>query len=200
MIISEMRLFCEYFLPQKHQNLSPIEPRDYFMKNYLYLLLCILFLSACNRSVSSTYYIVRHGEKADNSSDPELSAEGKERAETLKKLLADKKISAVYTTKYLRTTNTGKPTADAMALTIQNYDARNQKPFIEDLKKIEGKNILIVGHSNTIRHIANGLYEKDTLTKDLEETDFDNLYIVKRQSSPKKKLNFQAKTYGKSTQ
>ncbi len=169
------------------------------MKNYLYLLLCLLFLSACSRPVSSTYYVVRHGEKVDNSSDPALSAEGQQRAETLKKLLADKKISAVYTTKYLRTTHTGKPLADAMQLNIQNYDARNQKPFIKDLKKIEGKNILIVGHSNTIRHIANGLYEKDTLTKDLDESDFDNLYIVKRQSSPKKKLSFQAKTYGKQT-
>jgi broad specificity phosphatase PhoE len=169
------------------------------MKNYFYLLLCVLFLSACSRSVSTTYYIVRHGEKVDNSSDPALSAQGNERAETLKKLLADKKISAVYTTKYLRTTHTGKPLADAMQLSIQNYDPRNQKPFIEDLKKIEGKNILVVGHSNSIRHIANGLYEKDTLTKDLDESDFDNLYIVKRQSSPKKKLSFQAKTYGKQT-
>jgi broad specificity phosphatase PhoE len=169
------------------------------MKNYLYLMLCLLVLSACNRPVSSTYYIVRHGEKADDSSDPLLSAAGNERAETLKKLLADKKISAVYTTKYVRTTNTGKPLADAMQLPVQNYDPRNQKPFIEELKKAEGKNILIVGHSNTIRHIANGLYEKDTLTKDLDESDFDNLYIVKRQSSPRKKLSFEAKTYGRPT-
>ena len=170
------------------------------MKNYLYLLFCLLFLSACSRSVSSTYYIVRHGEKIDNSSDPALSAAGQERAETLKKLLDDKKISAVYSTKYLRTTHTGKPLADAMQLSVQNYDPRNQGPFIEELKKAEGKNILVVGHSNTVRHIVNGLYEKDTLKKDLEETDFDNLYIVKRQSAPKKKLSFQAKTYGKPTQ
>ena len=171
------------------------------MKNYLYLLVFVLFLSACSRSVQSTYYIVRHGEKVDTTSaDPELSLAGKERAETLKKLLADKKITAVYTTKYLRTTYTGKPLADAMQLSIQNYDPRNQKPFIEELKKIEGKNVLIVGHSNTVRHIANGLYEKDTLTKDLQESDFDNLYIVKRQTSPKKKVSFEAKTYGKATQ
>lgn len=170
------------------------------MKNYFYLFFCLVVLSACSRSVSSTYYIVRHGEKVDTtSSDPELSADGKERAETLKKLLVDKKISAVYTTKYLRTTHTGKPLADALQLSVKNYDPRNQKPFIEDLKKIEGKNILVVGHSNTIRHIANGLYEKDTLTKDLKESDFDNLYIVKRQYAPKKKLSFQAKTYGKQT-
>ncbi|RYU92790.1 phosphoglycerate mutase family protein [Emticicia agri] len=171
------------------------------MKNYLYLLIFVLGVSACSRSVSSTYYIVRHGEKVDTTSaDPELSAAGKERAETLKSLLADKKISAVYTTKYLRTTHTGKPLADAMQLPVQNYDPRNQKPFIEELKKIEAKNVLIVGHSNTVRHIVNGLYEKDTLTKDLLESDFDNLYIVKRQTSPKKKLNFEAKTYGKPTQ
>lgn len=169
------------------------------MKNHLYLLLCLLFLSACNRPVQSTYYLVRHGEKVDDSSDPALSTAGQQRAETLKKLLAGKKISAVYTTKYLRTTNTGKPLADAMQLNIQNYDPRNQQPFIEDLKKIEGRNILVVGHSNTIRHIANGLYEKDTLTKDLLESDFDNLYIVKRQTLPKKKVSFEARTYGKPT-
>lgn len=169
------------------------------MKNYCYILVLMLVFSACSRSVQSTYYIVRHGEKVDGSADPALSIEGQQRAETLKKLLADKKITQVYSTNYQRTTNTAKPLADALNVTIQKYDPRNQKPFIEDLKKIEGKNILIVGHSNTIRHIANGLYEKDTLTKDLDETDFDNLYIVKRQTSPKKKLSFTAKTYGKPT-
>ncbi|WP_259016824.1 phosphoglycerate mutase family protein [Emticicia fluvialis] len=169
------------------------------MKNYFYLLFIVLFLSACQRSVQSTYYIVRHGEKADDTADPVLSAAGQERAETLKKLLADRKISAVYATSYQRTSLTAQPFADAMQLSIQKYDPRKQKPFIEDLKKIEGRNVLIVGHSNTVRHIANGLFEQDTLKKDLEETDFDNLYIVKRQTAPQKKLSFTAKTYGKPT-
>lgn len=169
------------------------------MKNYFYLLFIGLCLTACQRSVQTTYYIVRHGEKADDSADPVLSTAGQERAEALKKLLADKKITQVYATNYQRTSLTAKPLADAMQLSIEKYDPRKQKPFIEDLKKIEGKNILIVGHSNTVRHIANGLYEQDTLKKDLEETDFDNLYIVKRQTAPKKKLSFQANTYGKPT-
>ena len=171
------------------------------MKNNLYLLSILLFFSiiSCQRTVQTTYYIVRHGEKMDNSSNPALSEAGQQRAQELKKLLADKHISQVYSTNYLRTSNTAKPLADAINVPVQTYDPKNQKAFIEDLKKIEGKNVLVVGHSNTITAIANGLYEKDTLQKELPEDDFDNLFIVKRQSLPSKKLQLTAKIYGKVT-
>lgn len=158
-------------------------------------LLLLISLSSCQ----STFYIVRHAEKVDNSADAALSAAGQARAITLKDSLLSKNILKIYSTNFTRTRNTAKPLSDAINVPIELYNARNQTALIDSLKKMKGKNVLVVGHSNTIRHVVNGLYERDTLHNDLPETDFDNLFIVKRVFFPNKTKRFYAKTYGVTT-
>jgi phosphohistidine phosphatase SixA len=151
-------------------------------------------------SCKSTFYIVRHAEKVDNSSNPTLSTLGFERAEYLKNELANKGISTIYSTNYLRTKNTAKPLGDFKGISTQIYAASpadSMRVFIEKLKQMKGKNVLVVGHSNTVKYVVNGLYERDTLRTDIADNDFDNLYIVERVFFPVKKKRFFAKTYGK---
>ena len=127
---------------------------------------------------------------------------GTERAEDLKQLLADKGISTIYSTNFIRTQNTVKPLADAKGIITQIYKASpadSMRVFIEKLKQIKGKNVLVVGHSNTTKYVVNGLFERDTLRSDIPDNDFDNLYIVKRQFFPVRKMRFFAKTYGKTS-
>jgi phosphohistidine phosphatase SixA len=105
-------------------------------------------------SCKSTFYVVRHGEKVDNSANPPLSALGKERAEDLKTELANKGITDIYSTNYLRTQNTAKPLADSKGLITKIYAASpadSMRVFIDKLKQMKGKNVLIVGHSNTTK-------------------------------------------------
>ena len=131
-----------------------------------------------------------------------MSGLGQERAEDLKKELIDKGISVIYSTNYIRTKTTAKPLADARGVSIQIYapsPADSIRIFIEKLKQIKGKNVLVVGHRNTTKYVVNGLFERDTLRSDIADNDFDNLYIVKRQFFPKRKIRFFAKTYGKTS-
>lgn len=165
------------------------------MKKFIWI---VLLLTSCK----STFYMVRHGEKIDNSANPPLSALGQERAEDLKTELANKGISEIYSTNYLRTKNTAKPFADSKGLITKIYAASpadSMRVFIERLKKIKGKNVLVVGHSNTTKYVVNGLFERDTLRADIPDNDFDNLYIVERQFFPVRKMRFFAKTYGKTS-
>jgi 2,3-bisphosphoglycerate-dependent phosphoglycerate mutase len=78
------------------------------------LIILVLFLTSCQ----STFYVVRHAEKVDNSTNPLLSEDGKERAKDLTRKLVNKNISLIYSTDYLRTKNTAKPLADAMAISF----------------------------------------------------------------------------------
>lgn len=144
---------------------------------YLFtFLLSAWALSSCITS----FYVVRHAEKSTSpKEDPLLTEAGSQRAERLKVILANKGIEKVYSTKTVRTTSTAKPLADAQKLEIEIYEPKNQSVFIETLKKSK-QNTLIVGHSNTIRYIINGLSEKDFLKKDLEDSEYSNLYLVKR--------------------
>lgn len=162
------------------------------------IIILVLFLTSCK----SVFYVVRHGEKVDNSANPQLSELGQQRAEDLKKTLTDKHISQIYSTNYFRTKNTAKPLSDAIGVPIVLYTpspADSMRAFVEKLKKIKGKNVLVVGHSNTTKFVVNGLLERDTLRTDIADNDYDNLYIVKRQFFPARKMRFFAKTYGKTS-
>jgi broad specificity phosphatase PhoE len=128
---------------------------------------------------TSTYIIVRHAEKVDDSRDPDLSAIGLERAERLAAMLASMKPDLAYTTPFKRTHQTVAPTAKAYGLTVEEYDPRNAAPLIEMLKALKGKTVLIAGHSNTAPGIVNALLGEERF-KDLEDQQYDHLWIVQR--------------------
>jgi 2,3-bisphosphoglycerate-dependent phosphoglycerate mutase len=162
------------------------------------IIILIFALTSCQ----STFYVIRHAEKIDNSANPPLSKLGKERANDLKKKLANKGVSVIYSTNFLRTKNTAQPLADAQGISSQMYAASpadSMRIFIEKLKQIKGKKVLVVGHSNTTKYVVNGLFERDTLRSDIADNDFDNLYVVKRQFFPVRKMRLFVKTYGKTS-
>lgn len=153
-------------------------------KNALIAILVVWALSSCTTS----FYIVRHAEKSGTpKEDPLLTEAGSQRAERLKGILANKGIEKIFSTQTVRTVSTAKPLTDALKLNIEIYDPKNQTAFIETLKKSK-QNTLIVGHSNTIRYIINGLAEKEFLKKDLEDSEYSNLYLVKRGKLGKPKV------------
>ena len=163
------------------------------MRKLIVLALPVLLLTACGH----TYYVVRHAEKAvqepNMSSDVPLSDAGKQRAEDLKQWLENKKIAYVYSTPTIRTTTTAKPTADYFKVPVQNYGPRPDSAFIVKLKGLK-KNTLIVGHSNTVDDIVNGLTGAKSVPNDLAETDYNYLFMVKIKG---KKASFKRYNYGK---
>lgn len=155
---------------------------------------CLLvLLVSCNRN---TFYIVRHAEKAtaapNMSSDVPLSEAGEQRAIALKNILAKEKIKSIFSTQTIRTTSTAKPLAELKGVTIQIYSPRDTVDrFISRVKNIKKGSVLIVGHSNTVDDLVNKMMGQTLLT-DLPETEYDNLFIVKRKG---KKYSFERKKY-----
>lgn len=159
----------------------------------LTIVLLIILFSSCSRN---TYYIVRHAEKAtaaaNMSSDVPLSAEGEQRARNLKALLQDKSFAAIFSTPYIRTQSTAKPLSEAEGVSIQLYSPRDTiDKFIDRVKAIKKGDVLIVGHSNTVDDLVNKMMGQSLLT-DLAETEYDNLFIVKRKG---KKYTFEKRKY-----
>jgi hypothetical protein len=110
--------------------------------------------------------LVRHAERpADLSKnpDPELTEEGRRRAEALKAALADAKVDAIYVTDLTRNRQTVEPLAKALNLTpILVNPARFARPIptgkelkAEFLEKHAGKTILFCGN-----HGAPGILER----------------------------------------
>ncbi len=138
------------------------------------LFTCMTFISLV--SSASTIYLVRHAEKMnDGSKDPELTAQGKQRAENLAAMLSMAEISRVYSTDYQRTQLTAKPLADFLGIPVTSYDPRKLSEFAEQLKQFDG-NALVVGHSNTTPMLSFLLSGQPVFN--LDETDFDYVFEV----------------------
>jgi broad specificity phosphatase PhoE len=141
-------------------------------------LLATVFLMSCK---TTTYYIVRHGEKETNTmvQDVPLSAEGKLRAEALKVRLKGK-VDVIATTNFLRTKGTAQPLAEGEGKTVLTY-THTDTAFLGQYKK--GKqNVLFVGHSNTVDDIVNYFLGRKELS-DLPDTSYGDLFIIRKKGS-----------------
>lgn len=148
------------------------------MKNLLLLFSLLLMLGACTSQNSpKTIYIVRHAEKKLEGNDPELAYVGGVRAEKLAQILEKEGIKHVFSTDYIRTRNTAKPTAEQAGIAIEVYDPKNQDALVEELRKREG-NILVVGHSNTVSQLANYFSGDGEKFADLTDLEYDFIYVV----------------------
>ncbi len=151
------------------------------MKNLKQIILISLLAFSCNAfAQTTTVWVVRHAEKETTpGNDPELSPAGKARAAELAKKLEKQQIAAVFVTAYKRTAQTGEPTLKQAKLTSsQPYNPADLHGLANQILKFyTGKNVLIVGHSNTIIPTLAALGATkpfDTLTDD----DYDLLFKI----------------------
>jgi phosphohistidine phosphatase SixA len=133
-------------------------------------------------SCSHTYYVARHAEKeaqtTNGSSDVPLTNAGILRAGNLKNILAGRKIAFVFATNTIRAKSTAEPTSKYFHLTTEIYGPKPDSAFIS-LIKSKKKNVLIIGHSNTVDDIVNMLCGEKKVPGDLPDTEYSKLFIIK---------------------
>ncbi len=142
--------------------------------------------SAQSRNV--TILLVRHAEKADaTSQDPELSAEGKQRAERLVKRIGKFRPGAFYSTNYKRTRDTLAPLAAKRKKEVQIYDARKPQDLMDQIMKSKTKRFVVAGHSNTVPGLAN-LISKKELFKNLDDSEYSVIWLLRMKDGKVTKL------------
>lgn len=147
--------------------------------------IAVIATSAAAAFAQPTAFLVRHAERADTGTaaakmtgaDPDLSAAGKVRAETLAKMLKDARITAIYTTEYVRTKQTAGPLATMLGVQVTVVPSKDTAGLIQKVKAATG-NVLVVGHSNTVPDVIKALGVAEPVT--IAESEFDYLFIVSR--------------------
>lgn len=166
------------------------------LKRILPTISIILFLSACH---TSKIYIVRHAERLDDSADTPLSEAGHKRAKALSDSLYNKGIAYIFITKYQRNRQTAQPLTERLGRSFEIYEPKPMGVILERLGQIKGQNAVVVGHSDTILEIAQGLGTKPSISKIVHE-DYDNLFVVTVSKGLfGKKVKLEEKTYGQKT-
>jgi broad specificity phosphatase PhoE len=151
--------------------------------------ICLLTLLACKEEPAvqleeaspevTTFYFIRHAEKDRTNPgdpDPELNQKGLGRAMHWAEILDAVDLNAIYSTDYERTRMTAAPVAVKQDITVQYYDPKtlDTGAFLAENR---GKNVLVVGHSNTTPELVNRLLGEDRFPS-MEDHDNGSLFIV----------------------
>jgi broad specificity phosphatase PhoE len=164
------------------------------MRISLVLIILSIWITGCTQK----YFIVRHAEKAqattgtvmNTPNDPPLTDAGATRALDLATRLSREKIHYIFSTNTTRTQSTAKPTAARFNTKVEIYGSVDSQ-LLARLSSLH-KNVLVVGHSNTVDELVNGLMGKVMLS-DLPDYAYDNLFIVRRKG---KKITFSREKFG----
>jgi broad specificity phosphatase PhoE len=141
------------------------------------LLLLLLLACAAPAAAQQTVFLVRHAEKANQSTDPALSEAGLARARALAALLARARVTAIYATQYQRTVQTVQPLADALKLKVERMPADDTRALVARLRSRHASDVVVVaGHSNTVPEILRLL--GGTTREEIADDDFSNLFVV----------------------
>jgi 2,3-bisphosphoglycerate-dependent phosphoglycerate mutase len=142
-------------------------------------------------------YLVRHAEKVTtdpDNQDPDLSPEGYQRAEDLRKRLAGEQLSAAFVTPYQRTRLTVQPLASEKNITLHTYQPHVYQALVDTIRQhCVGQTVVVVGHSNSVLEIIEAFGAKRPL-KTLTDQDYDYLFriVLPRRGKPSVK----AEQYG----
>jgi broad specificity phosphatase PhoE len=144
------------------------------------LLMLAIATRVSAQGASTTVIVVRHAEKAAvPANDPPLTAEGKARSRDLVEALRNAGVTAVITTQFLRTRDTGQPLASALSITaevVPTSGATHVADVVAAVRRHAGQTVLVVGHSNTVPAIVEALGAAKPAA--MCDAEYDNLYIV----------------------
>jgi broad specificity phosphatase PhoE len=144
---------------------------------WLYLVWVICAGTFTAADAQQIVYVVRHGEKLDDSKDPPLSAAGDARAARLARMLETSGVTSIFTTQYQRTVQFAAPVARALKITPVVHPAGDTPGLLRRIWAHGADDIvLVVGHGNTVPEILKGLGVGGAVK--IAETDFDDMFVL----------------------
>ena len=141
---------------------------------WILTLLTLIFL--CSSCAMTSIHLVRHADRLGGLDS--LSVAGELRAEELKRVLDDADIDVIYASTFRRTQRTAEPLANALGIPVTIYNAGQIDDLVSEIKANHvGKNVLIVGHSNTVPQTINE-FGVNPIFPNIPEDVFDRFYQV----------------------
>jgi broad specificity phosphatase PhoE len=129
----------------------------------------------------ATVYVVRHAERSlEPPDDPHLSDAGYQRARLLVDQLNTETIAAILSTDTRRTRETAAPLAEAVGIPVRIYDPGDPASLDALLAEpaLNGRAVLVVGHSNTVPGIVGRL--SGAPVDPIDDDEYDRLYRLDR--------------------
>lgn len=151
-----------------------------------FVLLLSLAAVSCDRGApagATVVLLVRHAEKASDAEDSPLTEAGGQRAQALVRAAEDAGVAAVYSTQFRRNLDTARPVSERLGVAVTEArirDLSNPGDYGKTLareivSKHRGRTVLVVGHSNTIASVIEGLTGRAPA---LSSVEYHDLFVV----------------------
>jgi broad specificity phosphatase PhoE len=122
------------------------------------------------------FYVMRHLQKGDGA-DPGLTPEGHLYAQRLVDMLASRPPKAIYVSPTRRARESAALVAARWKLVPKDYDPGDTPGLVARVLAERGP-VLIVGHSNTVPEIVEGLSGERPAA--LGDSDYDDIWFISR--------------------
>lgn len=146
---------------------------------YQLLSLILLIISATPIAHSQeAIFLIRHAEQVHDVENPPLTKEGLERAKTWAGIFQDAGIKMIYTSKKVRTKQTGEAIAQELNIPLETMSRRDVTGLVNRVRKANSDDVvLIISHSKIIPKLVEAFApfaEHPTIKPD----DYDNLFVI----------------------
>ena len=145
-----------------------------------YLLSLILFMISVNSvaQAQEAVFLIRHAEQKHDVEDPPLTDDGLNRAKEWATIFRDAGIDVIYTSKKVRTKQTGAPIADELNLPLKTMSRRDIDGLVNLVRKEHNDDVvLIVSHSKTVPRLVEAFVPSAEVPS-IEQDDYDNLFVI----------------------
>lgn len=135
----------------------------------------------------TTIILVRHAE-AGSGNDPDLTVEGRARAQRLAVMLQRVDLDAIYINDTRRARQTAEPTAENKRVRTQRYESDELDNLLRDIQRSNrGETVLVVGQSDTTPALF-GRLVRGVSAEPIPGSEYDNMYIVSNAGTERARL------------
>ena len=123
-------------------------------------------------------FLIRHAEQMHDVEDPPLTDDGLNRAKAWATIFRDLGIDVIYTSKKVRTKQTGAPIADELNLPLKTMSRSDVSGLVNQVRKDHSDDVvLIISHSKTIPKLVEA-FVPSAKGPAIEKDDYDNLFLI----------------------
>jgi broad specificity phosphatase PhoE len=122
-------------------------------------------------------YLIRHAEQELYLEDPPLTYAGHQRAKAWATIFRDADIKVIYTTKKVRTKQTGEAIAQELNVPLEAISRRDVDGLVNRVRKEHAEDaVLVISHTRTVPKLVEAFGYSTNGT--IERDDYDNLFVI----------------------
>jgi broad specificity phosphatase PhoE len=148
------------------------------MRYQLISLILLIAAAAPLAHAQEAIFLIRHAEQVHDVEDPPLTEDGFDRAKTWATVFRDAGIKMIYTSKKMRTKQTGEIIAQELDIPLEQVSRRDIDGLVNQVRKEHTDDlVLIVTHSKILPKLLKAFAPTGEYPV-IRPNDYDNLFIV----------------------